>query len=131
MSKENVEIVRRGMEAFNRRDLRSAADALDEDVEWDFNAALIDEGVIRGRAGVIRYWQRILTTFPFVHEQMQFLDAGEDVCVLANIRAQGVASGAELAGPCGYAMTVRAGAITRVRFYESHADALKAVGLEE
>jgi ketosteroid isomerase-like protein len=119
------------MEAFNRRDLRSAATTLDEDVEWDFNAALIDEGIIRGRAEVIRYWERILTTFPFVHEQLQFLDAGEHVCVLADIRAQGIASGAELAGPCGYAITVRGGAITRVRFYESHADAVKAVGLEE
>jgi ketosteroid isomerase-like protein len=118
------------MEAFNRRDLQAAANTLDEDVEWDFNAALIDEGIIRGRAEVIRYWERVLTTFPFVHEQLQFVDVGEHVCVLADIRAQGVASGLELAGPCGYAMTVRAGAITRVRFYESHAEALKVLGLD-
>jgi ketosteroid isomerase-like protein len=119
------------MEAFNRRDFRSAADALDDDVEWDFNAALIDEGVIRGRAAVLRYWERIMTTFPFVHDHLQFLDAGEDVCVLADIRAVGVASGVELAQPCGYAIAVRAGAITRVRFYDSHAEALEAVGLAE
>jgi ketosteroid isomerase-like protein len=127
---QNVDLVQRSMEAFNARDLRTAADALDQDVEWD-NAVLIDEDVIRGRAAVLDYWERILSAFPFVHEQLQFVEAGEQVCVLADLRALGAGSGVELAQPCGYAMTVRAGAIIRVCFYESHAEALEAVGLSK
>ena len=130
MSQENVEIVRRSMEAFNDRDLQTAAEALDEDIEWD-NAVLIDEEVIHGRAAVLEYWERILTSFQYGHENLQFVEAGDQVCVLADIRGHGAESGVELAQPVGYAMTVRAGAIVRVRLYQSHAEALKAVGLEE
>jgi len=58
-------------EAFDNRDLRTVADALDRDVEWD-SAVLIDEPVIHGRAAVLEYWERILSTTPFVHENMRF-----------------------------------------------------------
>jgi len=40
-------------------------------------------------------------------------------------------SGVELVQPVGYAMTVRAGAITAARTYRTHAQALKAAGLSE
>jgi ketosteroid isomerase-like protein len=130
MSQENVDLVRRSMEAFDNRDLRTVADALDRDVEWD-SAVLIDEPVIHGRAAVLEYWERILGTFPFAHEKLRFVEAGEQVCVLADLRAQGAGSGVELVQPVGYAMTVHAGAITCVRTYRTHAEALKAVGLPE
>jgi limonene-1,2-epoxide hydrolase len=78
---ENVDLVRHSMEAFNERDLRTAAEALDQEVEWD-TAPLIDEQGIRGRAAVLEFWERTSTTFPLV-------------------------------------------------LYESHPEALKAVGLEE
>ena len=130
MSKENVELVRRVMEAFNDRDLRTAADALDQDVDWD-SAVFIDEPAIHGRAAVLERWERILSTFPFVHENMQFVEAGDDVCVLGDLRALGSGSGVELVRPVGYALTVIAGFIIRVRLYRSHAEALRAVGLEE
>src|SRR5262245_56093310 len=103
------------MEAFNARDLHAAADALDHQVEWDAGR-LIDEGPIRGRAAVLRFWERMLTTMPFTHERLRFLEAGDDVCVLAEFRAVGAGSGVEVDQPCGYAMTLRAGAVTRVRF---------------
>jgi ketosteroid isomerase-like protein len=131
VSQDNVEIVRGSLEAFNARELETAADALDPDIEWAATARFIDEGVIHGRAAVLEYWKRVLATFPLVHENLRFLAAGENVCVLADIRVQGVGSGVELAQPCGYVMTVRASAITRVRYFRTHAEALKAVGLEE
>jgi ketosteroid isomerase-like protein len=130
MSQENVEVVRACFEAFDRHDLITAAGALDPNVEWD-NSVLIDEEVVHGRDAVRAYWDRILSTFPFTHENHRFIEAGEQVCVLADIRIQGAGSGVELAQPCGYAMTVRNGAIIHVRFFPSHEKALKAVGLAE
>jgi ketosteroid isomerase-like protein len=128
MSLENVEVVRACFEAFDRGDLRGAADRLDPDVEWD-NSVLIDEPVLHGREAVLEYWERILATFPFAHEQHRFLEAGEQVCVLAELRAHGAGSGVEMAAPCGYAMTVRDGAIVRACFFRSQPEALEAVGL--
>jgi ketosteroid isomerase-like protein len=125
-----VKVARALFEAFDRGELRAAAERLDPNVEWD-NSVLIDEEVLSGRAAVLEYWERILTTFPFTHEEHQFIDAGEQVCALVSLRAQGAGSGVEMAGPCGYAMTVRDGAVCRVRFFPSHARALKAVGLAD
>src|SRR5271166_1507122 len=105
MSQEDVEVVRALFEAFDRSDLRAAAERLDPNVEWD-NSVLIDEDLLRGRAAVLDYWERILTTFPFAHEEHQFIDAGEQVCALVRLRAHGAGSGVEMDGPCGYAMTV-------------------------
>ena len=130
MSQENVKVVRAAFEAFDERDFRTAADAFDRDVEWD-STVLIDEEVIHGRAAMLEYWERISRTFPFVHDELRFVDAGDQVCVLAHLHAQGAGSGVELVQPVGYAMTVRAGAITAARTYRTHAQALKAVGLEE
>jgi ketosteroid isomerase-like protein len=130
MSHENVGVVRACFEAFDRGDLSAAADCLDPSVEWD-NSVLIDEEVIHGRQAVLEYWERILTTFPFAHEEHRFIEAGERVCVLARLRARGAGSGVETTASGAYAMTVRDGAIIRARFYADQAKALKAVGLEE
>lgn len=128
MSQENVEVARACVEAFDRHDLAAAAATLDPNVEWD-STVLIDEEPIQGRDAVRAYWQRISSTFPFAHENHRFIEAGDQVCILADIRIQGAGSGVELAQPCGYAMTVRNGAIVQARFFPSHEKALKAVGL--
>jgi ketosteroid isomerase-like protein len=130
MSQENVELVRAAFEAFDDRELQTAADAFDQHVEWD-SVVLIDEDVIRGRAAVLEYWERILSTSPITHENLRFVEAGEQVCVLGDIRVQGAGSGIELTQPVAYTMTVRGGAIVRALTYPSHAEALKAVGLAE
>jgi ketosteroid isomerase-like protein len=62
----------------------------------------------------------------------EFRDVGDN-CVLAlgQIRARGQATGIEFETPIGMAVTIRDGKIVRSVDYLSHAEALKAVGLEE
>ena len=58
MSQENVEIVRRCCEAFDRGDYESALDAFAPDIEYDLSH-FPDGGVYRGREGVreaFRIW---------------------------------------------------------------------------
>jgi ketosteroid isomerase-like protein len=130
MSQTNAEIARAYFEAFDRHDLVAAAQFLDSDVAWDWDDhLLIDEEAIQGREAVREYWERILATSPFAHEDHQFLEADDRVCVLANIRVQGAGSGVELAQPCGYALTLRGGAIIRSLFYFDQSHARQAVGL--
>jgi ketosteroid isomerase-like protein len=128
----NAEIARVYFEAFDRHDLAAAAQFLAADVDWDWDEQiLIDEKPIQGREAVRQYWERILATSPFAHEALRFLEVGDRVCVLANIRLQGTASGIELAQPCGYALTLQEGAITRSLFYFDPSRARQAVGLAE
>jgi ketosteroid isomerase-like protein len=129
MSQANVAVVRACFEAFDRGELRAAADLLDVDVEWD-PGVLIDQTVIHGRKAVLQFWEQAFSTFPFAHEAHRFIDAEDQICVLAYIRGKGIGSGIELAQPCGYAVAVDDGAIIRSRFFAAHAEALEAVGLE-
>ena len=58
MSQENVEIVRRGYEAFDRGDRAAAARLLAPDVEWHSVAApLVGVGTIRGREAMLQFWE--------------------------------------------------------------------------
>jgi ketosteroid isomerase-like protein len=129
VSEANVEVARACIEAFDRHDLPEAAGFLDPEVEWD-NTVLIDEAVIHGRENVKTYWERILSTSPFAHENHQFIGLGDRVCVLADLRLQGAGSGVEMVQPCGYALTFNEGAIIRLLFFSNQAKARRAAGLE-
>jgi ketosteroid isomerase-like protein len=130
MSQENVEAVRAYFAAFDRGDLKAAADCLAEDVEWDWDEGmLIDEQTILGRENVKDYWERILASSPFHHEDHELYDVDDRVCLLANLRMRGAASGIEMTQACGYALTLRSGLVTRSVFYSDQLRARRAAGL--
>ena len=60
MSQENVEIVRRAFEAFNRRDMTAFLDLLDPDVEWVPILAVLEGRVYRGHKDVRRWVEDLL-----------------------------------------------------------------------
>lgn len=63
-------------------------------------------------------------------EPERVIDAGDDVVALGHLRTQARA-GLELTRPHGQIWTFRGGKVARMRWYQSHADALEAVGLSE
>ncbi len=130
MAHRNAEIVRAYFEAFDSGDLDTAASYLDPDVQWR-NTTLIDDETVAGRSAVRTYWERILTTFPFVHDDAVFEANGDRVCVTARVRARGAASGLELDAPCGYALTLRDGLVTRSVFYADPLEARRDAGLAD
>jgi len=123
----NADIAREYFEAFERRELEKAAGFLDPDVIWDV-LPVFDEERIHGREAVRVYWERILSTSPFVHENARFIEAGDQVCVLADLHFRGAGSGVELTQPCGYALTFRDGLITYSMFGDED-EARRAAGL--
>jgi len=129
MSQENVEIVKAYFRVFDSGDLDAAAEYLAPDVEWR-NEGLIDDESVEGRGAVKAYWERILSTFPFVHDDVVLDAAGDRVCVTAILRTRGAASGVELSSPCGYALTLHAGLVTQSLFFGDPRDARRAAGLE-
>jgi ketosteroid isomerase-like protein len=62
MSQENIELVYRALDAFNRRDLDAALALMRGEVEFGSRLAAI-EGGLNGHEGIRRWWQTILESW--------------------------------------------------------------------
>ena len=132
MSQENVEIVRRVFDAFNRRDIAAFLELLDPDVEWVPVLAVLEGSVYRGHAD-IRRWIKDLDTdwefFEVYHEELR--DLGDRVLVSGHWRARGRASGIEVENPGTYLYEIKGGKVASMRTFTDRVEALEAVGLSE
>jgi ketosteroid isomerase-like protein len=83
MSHENVEVVRRAFEDFNRRELAAAVDAFDPDAEWVPYLAALEEEIYRGRDEIERMWREVLKDVPdFQIELLEVVAEGADTVVV-------------------------------------------------
>ena len=129
MSQENVEIVRRLLEAVNRRDW----DAMLETGAPEIEIVTLMSGTHRGHAG----WRRVVeqmaeevSGFQFVPED--FIDVGHDrVVAVTRWGGTGRTSGIAVFATIVFVHTLRGGLVVRQESFRNRAEALKAVGLEE
>jgi ketosteroid isomerase-like protein len=132
MSQENVEVVRRNQEAWNRRDQRTWLATFSSDAEIDWSRARGPfKGVYRGRGGFKAFWEVFWGTFDDVQvETYGTVAAGSEVVVsdTAHIRGR---EGIEVTARSTFLWTVEDGEITRFRLFQERADALEAAGLRE
>ena len=127
MSEQNVDLVRRIYEAWERNE--SARDFIASDVEYVNPEYAIEPGIRRGRKSFAVVRQ---TYEDFQLQIERVIDAGEeDVVVLARYTATGRGSGVPVAGEHGYVWTVRSGLAVRFRWFQSHAEALDAAGVSD
>lgn len=133
MSAENVELVRRAVEAFNRRDLDTLFELTSPDVEFvPYLANLIETTTYRGHAGLPRYFEEADSAWEEIHVRVdETRDRGDVVVWFGELSGKGRASGLELRVPLAWIAEVRKGRITRIQGYKTQAEALKAVGLSE
>jgi ketosteroid isomerase-like protein len=136
MSQENVEIVRRGFEAFNRggADSRASEAILAPDIVWEVAIGVADfDGVYRGRDEVRRFWQTFLTEFEDMRiEVEELVDCGERVFSVTRPVGRGRHSGAIATGGTVYPVfTLRDGLIVRYQLLAEREQALQAAGLRE
>jgi ketosteroid isomerase-like protein len=131
MSQENVEIVRRAIEAFNRGDfdlmLRDVAP--DATVDFSHSRGLL-AGVYVGHEAIRRFWTAMVEPFErnaFVADE--FIPHGEHVVVPNTTRVTG-RGGIKVEAKSATVATVRDGHIVRWTMYQDKTDALKSVGLE-
>jgi ketosteroid isomerase-like protein len=131
MSRENVELVRKAMEALLRRDRDAWFAIHDEEFEivpvrdWP-------EGAVRGRESAWDFNMRIRDSFEWVPIEVERVDAGADK-VLGHPRYElrGVGSGAEVEYEQWFVATVRRGKILRLQWFWDRAEAIEAAGLSE
>ena len=126
MSQENVELVRRIYDAWDRKE--SARDFIAEDMEYVNPSYAVEPGTRRGRKslGVVRG-----TYQDFAIEVERIIDAGDETVVLAHFSASGPVSGVPVAGEHGYVWTIRDGLAVRFQWFQSHREALEAAGLSK
>jgi ketosteroid isomerase-like protein len=125
MSKENLELVRRLYEAFNRGE--SAREFIAEDAEYVNPPYAVEPGIRRGREAFMSVRD---TYADFRVDIAELIDAGDDVVVLARFSASGPRSGVRLEGEHGSVWTVRDGQGVRFQWFRSHREALEAAGVD-
>ena len=127
-----MEIVRRGIEALNRRDV-SAARAVwrsDAEIDWSRSKGPL-KGVYRGRAEIGSFQNEFGRRFENVEvEAHGFRQAGSDVVVPNTAHMRG-RDGIEVIARSTFVFTVENRQITRLRMFQERAKALEAAGLRE
>ena len=135
MSRENVEIVRRGFEAANRRDVGAMIELLDPEIEWHSALLMSLEGeaaVYRGHEGIRAFFGDLDELFDSVHAAYpEIRDLGDRVVGIGRIRMRGRGSGAETESPIVTVIDLKNGKATQIRIYLDPSEALEAAGLEE
>jgi ketosteroid isomerase-like protein len=88
MSQENVEIVRRAVEAYGREGLDGALRYYDPEVEREPTGAYIERATCRGHEGVRRYLRSMEEEFEDLRiEPEELIDAGERSSPLCGLAA--------------------------------------------
>jgi uncharacterized protein len=130
MSQENVDRIRRGYEAFARRDLDAALEMMDPEIEAHDAPEVPDAAVHRGREAVRRDWEQMFDLFEdFTIDVEDLFDAGDELVVF--LRPQRARPGKRRGGRRANGAHLREGRAIRLRQHLNRAAALEAAGLSE
>jgi ketosteroid isomerase-like protein len=132
VSQENVEIVRRAIEVFNRDGAEAVTGFFDPEIEWHDFAEQPDASVHQGREGFLEAVEQFAAGFEDFRVLIEeIFDHGGQVIIYNRTVGRGRGSGAtfEQRGACVWSL--RNGSIVRVEWFGTQREALKAVGLED
>ena len=131
MSRENVEIAKRAVDAFNRRDMDELFALLNPTVQWTTADDEPDPQTYCGHEGVRQLFASLLEIWEqgFTVKAHEFIDLGDAVVVPSTSRVQARGSGVTLDADETHVFTVHDGKIVRVREYRTKDAALQALGL--
>jgi ketosteroid isomerase-like protein len=133
MSQENVEIVRRATDAYNRRDLDGIVRnyAPDAVVDWS-NSRGVEAGVYRGRSEIRAFARRFLAMWDEVRiEIADPVEIEEDLLVTENVTYLRGRDGIELQARSAWLIRFRDGEQSSLTLYQTKQEALEAAGLRE
>jgi ketosteroid isomerase-like protein len=128
MSRENVEIVRKVYESWNRGDLGAAAELFDDHVVVrPFEA----ERAIYGKAAMGSFFEDYAETVGHDTEIEDLVDAGGSVVLRLQAHLAGDQSGMEADLRFSHVVTLRKGKVVLSEYFWDHREALEAAGLQE
>jgi ketosteroid isomerase-like protein len=131
MSQENVEIVRRGYEHFNRTGEVDYS-ALDPEIVYDVSRRTFDPLVYHGHEGVRQFVALMREQWASMRlEPQKFVDTNDKVVVAVRLVGVGKESGVETTANAAHMWTFREGRIVRQTVFQTMEEALQAAGLSE
>jgi uncharacterized protein len=134
MSEENVEVLRRGYEAFGRGDVDAVLELLAPDVDWaPAIGAILGVESLRGREAVRQFLSRDLFDGfdQFRAEPLSFEDLGDFVLVMVRYTGRGESSGIEMDQRLAALYEIRNRQVVTMCDYPTREEALEAAGLRE
>ena len=127
-----MDLVRRSLDAWNRRDLSAWSASFHPAGELDWSRARGPfKGVYTGSREREAFWEIFWSTFEDVHiETHGFTEVGSEIVVpnTAHIRGR---EGIEVVSRTGFVFTVENGQITCLRMHQGRDEAFESVGLRE
>jgi ketosteroid isomerase-like protein len=97
VSRERVELVRAGFEAWNSGDRQWVLDHMRSDIEWVTPAEDPEPGHYRGFEELEKFWEQWRATFGHLRFEVEdVIDAGESVVVIARRSGTGESSGVDI-----------------------------------
>jgi ketosteroid isomerase-like protein len=133
MSQENLEIVRRSADAYNRSDLDGIVKdwAPDAVLDWS-NSRGVEAGVFRGHREIRAFAQRFLTNWDEVRlEIAEPVQVEDDLVIAENVTYLRGRDGIEVQARSAWLIRFRDGKQTSLTLYQTKQDALAAAGLSE
>jgi ketosteroid isomerase-like protein len=132
MSEENVETATQAIDAFNARDIDGFAALTTRDFKWSPSMVAIEGETFVGREGIDTYFARLDDAWEKFHiHRGRFRDSVDLVVMLGRLEGHGKRSGVPVDSSLGMVFDFSDGAISRIRGYLDHGDALRAAGLPE
>ena len=131
MSQENVEVVRAGIDAWNRGDMNALRELYDPDIIVRAPEGWPEPGPFVGRDAVMHQWEQTRETWDAdaLEPISDFIDAAGQVVL--RLVWRGARYGPEVNMEFTIIYTIRKGRISGLEYFWDHADALEAVGLSE
>jgi ketosteroid isomerase-like protein len=132
MSQQNVELFRRAIDCYNRRDLEAMLEMWHPEAEWyPFTAQVEGDDAYQGHEGLRQWWANVDATFEELEASIEEVrDLGDAVLAVGHLSAR-FRSGVTLDTEIGWLTRYRDGLGVWGRAYQSHAEALEAAGLSE
>jgi ketosteroid isomerase-like protein len=131
MSQQNLEIVKRGIDAFNRRDVDLLAELTTADFAWiPALPGTVEADGYQGREGMERYFAEIRSTW----EELRVIgdevrDLGDGALLLGRTEGRGRVSGVRVDAPIGIVFEFRRSKVWRVSAYLDHSEAVRVAGV--
>jgi ketosteroid isomerase-like protein len=132
VSRENVELVRSGIEALRDEGWPALVSLLDPEFEFTTPADLaMEPDTYRGEEGLRRYFESFEDAMEDIRivPQGELLDGGDKVFLPFKLTARGKETGIEAEQHAFLVWTLRDGKALRLEIFASRLDALKAAGL--
>jgi uncharacterized protein len=132
MSRDDIETLRAGYEAFSRGDWDAVLRDADPDLEFKTADRVTNPGTYHGAEEIRRFFEDLFEPFEEVTtEPEEFFQRGDQIAVFLLVRSRPRGSSAGVENRIGHLWTMRNGKAVRFEVFPEREKVLEAIGLSE